>query len=76
MVHDSLWRQVCEEVKPQISKKGYLCIGCLEARLGRQLTHKDFNDAPINSVFLDGFQRSVRLMQRQLPTITIEFPNE
>lgn len=26
----------------------FLCIGCLEGRLGRELTAADFTDAPIN----------------------------
>ncbi len=26
----------------------FLCFGCLEARLGRKLTPRDFSDAPIN----------------------------
>jgi hypothetical protein len=29
---------------------GYLCIGCLEARIGRRLTPADFTDAPINNL--------------------------
>ena len=29
---------------------GYLCIGCLERRLGRKLTHDDFMDVPINTM--------------------------
>lgn len=29
---------------------GYLCIGCLEARLGRQLVAADFTDAPLNDL--------------------------
>lgn len=31
-------------------RKGMLCIGCLEARLGRRLTPEDFTSAPINSI--------------------------
>lgn len=27
---------------------GMLCLGCLELRMGRQLTREDFSDAPIN----------------------------
>ncbi len=33
-IHNSIW--------------GMLCIGCAEARLGRQLTKDDFTDATIN----------------------------
>ena len=28
---------------------GYLCIGCLEKRLGRRLRSSDFSDAPVNN---------------------------
>lgn len=29
--------------------EGFLCVGCLEARLGRELTSGDFTSAPINN---------------------------
>ncbi len=28
--------------------EGYLCIGCLEERLGRRLARADFTDADVN----------------------------
>lgn len=28
--------------------RGYLCVGCLERRLGRELTAADFMDVPLN----------------------------
>lgn len=31
-------------------RRGMLCIGCLETRLGRRLTPEDFTHAPINSI--------------------------
>jgi hypothetical protein len=40
---------------------GCLCIGCLEARIGRPLTPDDFPDHPFNNV-LPGTQR---LLERQ-----------
>ena len=44
MVHDRIWEQAwAGRRKPQI-----LCIGCLEARLGRRLTRIDFTNVPIN----------------------------
>ena len=43
MLTDEVWDQACPE------GKGMLCIGCLEARLGRELTARDFTDAPVNS---------------------------
>lgn len=41
MVHDELWAVAG-------AGAGYLCIACLEARLGRRLTARDFTSAPIN----------------------------
>jgi hypothetical protein len=55
-IHVSLWLSVVG------SKKGMLCIGCLENRLGRVLTPGDFTNAYINDV---GFApKSMRLMER------------
>jgi hypothetical protein len=41
MVHEEVWQYA--GMPP-----GYLCIGCLEERIGRRLTPLDFTDAPIN----------------------------
>lgn len=41
MVRDRVWARAG-------AGRGYLCIGCLERRLGRPLTCRDFTDAPIN----------------------------
>lgn len=40
MVWDDIWPDECD----------FLCISCLEARLGRELVLGDFNDAPLNSI--------------------------
>jgi len=40
-----------------------LCIGCLEARIGRTLTRSDFSDVPVNDIN-DGSYRSDRLRDR------------
>jgi hypothetical protein len=40
-----------------------LCIGCLEARLGRTLTAHDFTDAPVNDLN-SGKHFSDRLLDR------------
>jgi hypothetical protein len=40
MVHDDVW--------PLDKLGGMMCIGCLEARIGRRLTPEDFTDVPIN----------------------------
>ena len=54
-VHDSVWQQ--SGVKPH---GGFLCIGCLEKRIGRQLDFRDFGDVPINA-----YPASDRLSQRR-----------
>ena len=41
MVHDNLWEAAGMD-------NGFLCIGCLEARLGRGLTAPDFTAAIID----------------------------
>lgn len=43
MVTDEVW-----SAANNFQRNGMLCIGCLEARLGRELTGKDFPDYPIN----------------------------
>jgi hypothetical protein len=45
VVHDEVW------LKANPDRAGMLCIGCLETRLGRKLTPRDFDDAPINMPF-------------------------
>lgn len=50
MVHDYLWRQAGAPTR-RVSTPGdgyYLCVGCLETRLGRTLTAADFTAAPLN----------------------------
>jgi len=53
MVQDHIWtasgaptRQVVVPGEPGF----YLCIGCLEVRLGRRLIAADFTDTPVNTV--------------------------
>jgi hypothetical protein len=41
MVRDDVWRAAK-------MRNGFLCIGCLEKRIDRELTPKDFTSAPIN----------------------------
>lgn len=55
MVTDEVWSAAWPE------HRGMLCIGCLEARLGRTLTASDFTDAPINRGY---FGYSERLAAR------------
>lgn len=67
MVHDELWLGA-----GMTFDGGMLCIGCLEDRLGRDLTHKDFTDAPVNHGV---FRQSERLLNR-LGSTTIWYSPE
>jgi len=45
------WYMVKQEVWEAAGmRSGYLCIGCIESRLGRQLRADDFTDAPVNNL--------------------------
>jgi hypothetical protein len=37
--------------------KGYLCVGCIERRLGRSLTGADFIDCPVNDLSICDSER-------------------
>lgn len=54
MVTNDLWKQAG-------MGKGMLCIGCLEVRIGRELTPEDFPSIPVNRGF---FPKSERLSSR------------
>jgi hypothetical protein len=57
MVKDTVWAQA------RMPKYlGFLCIGCLENRLGFELSLSDFTDAPINTPILG--HNSARLIGR------------
>ncbi len=43
MVHDEAWAAAG-------LGDGFICVGCLERRLGRELTQDDFTTAPINDL--------------------------
>lgn len=43
MVHSHIWNKA-----NRLNRRGMLCIGCLERRLGRMLTASDFTDCPLN----------------------------
>lgn len=64
MVEDWVW----EQAKPPQwsyhcdSPSFFLCIGCLEKRIGRQLTLADFTTAPVNE--LTSGTKSARLKSR------------
>lgn len=55
-VKNEVWFQVMP------TNKGMLCIGCIEARLGRQLTGDDFTDCSLNNPRYE--PKSARLMNR------------
>lgn len=57
MLKDSVWYSAYAH------ERGMLCIGCLEKRLGRQLTKADFNDSHVNRP-APGKVFSMRLMSR------------
>ncbi|MBC9705269.1 MAG: hypothetical protein H9W81_09915 [Enterococcus sp.] len=56
MVQFNLWERYVPE------HHGMLCIGCLETRMGRELTSADFIDALINRI--DFRPHSERLLSR------------
>jgi hypothetical protein len=59
MVHDELWVQARKQPvneKPELLVTATLCVGCLEARMGRQLVAADFQ-------YIIG-KRSARLQDR------------
>jgi hypothetical protein len=57
IVRDSVWKQAGME-----PWGGCLCIGCIEKRIGRKLTPRDFPKHPFNDDELPG---TVRLMSRR-----------
>lgn len=56
MLKDEIWLNIFP------SKFGMLCVGCAEARLGRQLAPADFNDSYLNKKRT--VSRSMRLADR------------
>jgi len=52
MVHDEVWAEAGMPIdeKHEYSGEGVLCVGCLEQRLGRRLTSKDFPQLPVNDL--------------------------
>jgi hypothetical protein len=56
MLLPGVWR----EANPAV--EGMLCVGCIEARLQRELTHEDFIFCPLNLIGV--FQGSDRLRER------------
>lgn len=48
MLHDSVWQQVYQR------RSGMLCVGCVESRLGRELTCHDFVPCGLNEFVVLG----------------------
>lgn len=46
IVHDELWRAA--GCNPEEGVGEFLCVGCLEARLGRRLTPEDFTEGLVS----------------------------
>lgn len=57
MLVDEVWYSVHD------SGEGMLCIGCIEKRLGRELTPADFHECLLNTMSFPA-PKSNRLMQR------------
>ncbi len=66
LVHDRIWKQSLQRARchgEKVSTYDLVCIGCLEKRLGRELTSKDFNwEVPLN--YAPVYPRSKRLRNR------------
>ena len=60
MVTDDIWNGAMPDDPGDMTL--FLCIGCLEQRLGRRLTSADFTDAPLNAMGL--FLSTERLIDR------------
>jgi hypothetical protein len=65
MVRDEVWERAWADRDRLPHGKEFLCVGCLETRLGRMLTHADFTDAPVNTYSKRG--ASARLRDRLCP---------
>lgn len=60
MVLDELWEAAIGNTRIK-----FLCVGCIEKRLGRKLVSADFTDAPVNDLGHPAFNvRSRRLIER------------
>lgn len=55
MVTDDLWQRATSDWPG--SRRRYLCVGCIEARIGRELTPADFKDCNVNDLAFSRMQR-------------------
>lgn len=51
--------------------EGYLCVGCLEKRIGRELMADDFTDAPVNDPHPWNTPRLAAALDRRPPRVTV-----
>jgi hypothetical protein len=65
MVNNSVWTAATGVSHKWMAMAGFLCVGCIEGRLGRQLTNADFAGVAINK---DRRHRSPRLCCRLYPS--------
>jgi len=62
MVRNDVWEQALGHKYSPQPNDVFLCIGCLERRIGRTLTRRDFIDCPLNTS--PDWPRSRRLRNR------------
>lgn len=63
MIYDSLWRKA-----NKYNRRGRLCVGCLERRIGRELRPEDF-------LYHEPLSTSERLKSRRGPRPSLYNPN-
>ena len=66
MLRGDVWRSAVPEARELNDESGYLCVGCMEARLGRELTLADFTEKWRSGPYSERFreQSSERLRSR------------
>ena len=68
MVHDEIWVQAGmphRKFETGYGTSGFLCIGCLETRIGRKLRRADFTSARINDPDKPNASARLRLRLRK-----------
>lgn len=64
------------QAEANIEQHDYLCVGCIEKRLNRQLTFRDFREAPLNVIGDDHSERLNNRIRDGLPKYSILYPHE
>lgn len=61
MVLDEVWERAVPDYREQRKSRRFnLCFSCLESRLGRELTVRDFQEVPVNQGIFFGYLMGVR----------------